>query len=174
MGREAMIRADMESVGLYSPIFESSIRQLAKAERELAKAEKAWRAAGGKMVAEMVNKTGATYTAKDPNYAVVDQLRKDILALRTQLGLTPTGLARVKRSQQTLAPETESRLESLLSVAREHAAAHAAEYGDQVDGYVSEVLSGGILVCTEIRQACQRFMDDLDSGKWEFRAEPAN
>ena len=34
------------------------------------------------MVAELVNKTGVTYTAKDPNYAVVDQLRKDIMILR--------------------------------------------------------------------------------------------
>ena len=40
MGREAMIRADMESVGIYSPIFDSTIKQLAKLERELPKAER--------------------------------------------------------------------------------------------------------------------------------------
>mgnify|MGYP006877979338 CR=1 FL=1 len=40
MGREAMIRADMESVGIYSPIFDSTIKQLAKLERELSRAEK--------------------------------------------------------------------------------------------------------------------------------------
>ena len=45
LGREAMIKADMESIGLYSPIFDGSIRQLAKAERELSRAEKAWRSA---------------------------------------------------------------------------------------------------------------------------------
>ena len=39
MGREAMIRADMESVGTYSPIFESTIRQLAKTERELSRTD---------------------------------------------------------------------------------------------------------------------------------------
>ena len=72
MGREAMIRADMESVGIYSPIFDGTIRQLAKTERELSRAEKTWRANGGQMVAELVNKTGAVYTAKDPHYAVVD------------------------------------------------------------------------------------------------------
>ena len=69
MGREAMIRADMESVGTYNTIFEPTIKQLAKLERELSKAEKNWRAAGGQMVAELVNKTGGKYTAKDPNYA---------------------------------------------------------------------------------------------------------
>ena len=35
MGREAMIRADMEAVGTYNAIFEPTIKQLAKAEREL-------------------------------------------------------------------------------------------------------------------------------------------
>ena len=174
MGREAMIRADMESVGLYSPIFDGTIRQLAKTERELSRAEKAWKAAGGKMVAELVNKTGAAYTAKDPNYAIVDQLRKDVQSLRMQLGLTPTGFARAKRKQQDFSTESESRLESLLDAAREHAVEHAAEYMDQVDSYVSGVLSGDILICIEIQQACQRYLDDLASGRWDFRPEPAN
>lgn len=174
MGREAMIRADMESVGLYSPIFDGTIRQLAKTERELSRAEKAWKAAGGKMVAELVNKTGAAYTAKDPNYAIVDQLRKDVQSLRMQLGLTPTGFARAKRKQQDFSMESESRLESLLDAAREHAVEHAAEYMDQVDSYVSGVLSGDILTCIEIQQACQRYLDDLASGRWDFRPEPAN
>lgn len=174
MGREAMIRADMESVGLYSPIFDGTIRQLAKTERELSRAEKAWKAAGGKMVAELVNKTGAAYTAKDPNYAIVDQLRKDVQSLRMQLGLTPTGFARAKRKQQDFSTESESRLESLLDAAREHAVEHAAEYMDQVDSYVSGVLSGDILTCIEIQQACQRYLDDLASGRWDFRPDPAN
>lgn len=174
MGREAMIRADMESVGLYSPIFDGTIRQLAKTERELSRAEKAWKAAGGKMVADLVNKTGAAYTAKDPNYAIVDQLRKDVQSLRMQLGLTPTGFARAKRKQQDFSTESESRLESLLDAAREHAVEHAAEYMDQVDSYVSGVLSGDILTCIEIQQACQRYLDDLASGRWDFRPEPAN
>ena len=39
LGREAMIRSDMESVGLYSPIYDGTIRQLAKTERELSRAE---------------------------------------------------------------------------------------------------------------------------------------
>ncbi len=103
MGREAMIRADMESVGTYNAIFEPTIRQLAKMERELSKAEKSWRAAGGQMVAELVNKTGARYTAKDPHYAVVDDLRSNIQTLRNQLGLTPTGLKRARQKSEALA-----------------------------------------------------------------------
>lgn len=174
MGREAMIKADMESVGVYSPIFDSTIRQLAKTERELSRAEKTWKAAGGQMVAELVNKTGGTYTAKDPNYAIVDQLRKDVLSLRAQLGLTPASYARAKRKQQDYAQPNKGRLSELLAAAHETALEKAGEYAAQVDQYVDGVLSGQINACIETRQACQRYLDDLASGRWDFRPEPAN
>ena len=173
MGREAMIKADMEAVGTYSPIFDKAIKSLAKQERELAKAEKVWRDNGGKMVAELVNKTGATYTAKDPHYAVVDQLRKDILAQRAQLGLTPKSLKAMKAKIVDTGTVKRSRLDELLEEAREFAVEHAAEYQAAVDGYVSGVLSGEIVSCEEIVLSCQRYMRDLENPKWEFRSEPA-
>lgn len=173
MGREAMIKADMEAVGTYSPIFDKAIKSLAKQERELAKAEKVWRDNGGKMVAELVNKTGATYTAKDPHYAVVDQLRKDILAQRAQLGLTPKSLKAMKAKIVDTGTVKRSRLDELLEEAREFAVEHAAEYHAAVDGYVSGVLSGEIVSCEEIVLSCQRYMRDLENPKWEFRSEPA-
>ena len=173
MGREAMIKADMEAVGTYNPIFDTTIKQLAKLERELPKAERAWRAAGGSMVIEQVNKAGATYTAKDPHYAVVDQLRKDILALKNQLGLTPKSLKRVQE-QMAAKPETkQSRLEQLLEEAHSYAVDHAAEFQAAVDGYVDGVLAGDIPACMEIRQACERYLRDLENPKWDFRSEPA-
>lgn len=173
MGREAMIKADMEAVGTYSPIFDKAIKSLAKQERELAKAEKVWRDNGGKMVAELVNKTGATYTAKDPHYAVVDQLRKDVLAQRAQLGLTPKSLKAMKAKLADSGAPKRSRLDELLEEAREFAVEHAAEYQAAVDGYVSGVLSGEIVSCEEIVLSCQRYMRDLENPKWEFRSEPA-
>lgn len=173
MGREAMIKADMEAVGTYSPIFDKAIKSLAKQERELAKAEKVWRDNGGKMVAELVNKTGATYTAKDPHYAVVDQLRKDILAQRAQLGLTPKSLKAMKAKLADSGAPKRSRLDELLEEAREFSVEHAAEYQAAVDGYVSGVLSGEIVSCEEIVLSCQRYMRDLENPKWEFRSEPA-
>lgn len=173
MGREAMIKADMEAVGTYSPIFDKAIKSLAKQERELAKAEKVWRDNGGKMVAKLVNKTGATYTAKDPHYAVVDQLRKDILAQRAQLGLTPKSLKAMKTKIVDTGTVKRSRLDELLEEAREFAVEHAAEYQSAVDGYVSGVLSGEIVSCEEIVLSCQRYMRDLENPKWEFRSEPA-
>lgn len=174
MGREAMIRADMEAVGTYNEIFEPTIKQLAKAERELSKAEKAWKASGGQMVAELVNKTGATYTAKDPHYAVVDQMRKDILALRNQLGLTPKSLKRVQDKQAAMDAGQKSRLEELLDAAHDYAMDHASDFQEAVDRYVDGVLSGEIIACDEIRLACERYLRDLQNPKWEFRAEPAS
>nr|DAQ81203.1 MAG TPA: Large Terminase [Caudoviricetes sp.] len=173
MGREAMIKADMEAVGTYSPIFDKAISALAKQERELAKAEKAWRENGGKMVAKLVNKTGAKYTAKDPHYAVVDQLRKDILAQRAQLGLTPKSLKAMKAKLADQSTAKRSRLDELLEDAKEYAIEHAGEYQAAVDGYVSGVLSGEIVACEEIVLSCQRYMRDLENPRWEFRSEPA-
>ena len=40
MAREDMIRQDMQLVGTYNAIFEPTIKQLAKTERELSRAEK--------------------------------------------------------------------------------------------------------------------------------------
>lgn len=174
MGREAMIRADMESVGTYNAIFEPTIRQLAKMERELSRAEKAWRSAGGQMVAELVNKTGAKYTAKDPHYAVVDDLRSSIQVLRNQLGLTPTGLKRARQKSEAFASAQESPLETLLEAAHEYALEHAAQYMAEVDAYVDSCLSGERRVNEEIVQACQRYRQDILNPKWEFRMEPAN
>lgn len=174
MGREAMIRADMESVGVYNPIFDGSIRQLAKTERELSRAEKTWKANGGQMVAELVNKTGGKYTAKDPHYAVVDQLRKDVQALRNQLGLTPAGLTKAKARQADSNSGGKGRLEELLEEAHVHGVDHAAEYQQAVDDYVTGCLSGEIIACEEIKLACRRWLRDLENPKWEFRSDVAN
>jgi len=172
MAREDMIRADMKTVGTYNEIFEPTIRQLAKSERELSRSEKAWKAAGGLMVADLVNKTGGSYRAKDPNYTVVEQMRKDITALRNQLGLTPTGLNKAR--SKSLVLEGKCRIEELLDAAHEHALDHASEYAEEVDEYVRGVLSGELNVCEEIKLSCARYVSDLDTGKWEFWDEPPN
>lgn len=174
MGREAMIRADMESVGTYAPIWDGTIKALAKAERELSRAEKTWKANGGKQVADLVSKTGMAYTAKDPYWAVVEQQRKDVLALKTQLGLTPNALARVKAKTDLDRAAGPSRLQELLDAAHDYAVEHASRLQQTVDDYVSGVLSGEEPACLEIRQACERYQRDLQNPMWELRPEEAN
>ena len=174
MGREAMIKADMEAVGVYAPVFDRAIHDLAKTERALSRAEKAWKAAGGKMVAELVNKTGGTYTAKDPNWAAVEQLRRDVSSLRNQLGLTPTGLARAKSKVRAAADKGAGPTVALLEAAQAHAKDHGAEYQAEVDDYVTSILSGEKKANKEIVQACERYMRDLQNPKWDFRTERAD
>lgn len=172
MAREDMIRADMQAVGTYSEVFEPTIKQLAKTERELSRAEKAWRAAGGNMVAKLVNKTGAEYTAKDPNWTAVESLRATVTGLRNQLGLTPTGLSKARA--KITATGDQSKLEALLAAAHDYAVEHGAQYQADVDEYVDEVLSGAAGACEWIVLACKRYVADLESGRWDFRAEVAN
>lgn len=181
MGREAMIRSDMEAVGTYSPIFDKSIKDLAKRERELSKAEKTWRKAyyvdgvqrEPQMVATLINKQGVPYTAKDPFYGEVSRLRKEVESLRAQLGLTPKSLNRVRESKRLTETQEKSRIEMLLDDAHDYAVEHAAEWAEDVDAYVDGVLSGERIACAEIRQACQRYRDDLASGSWDFRTDDA-
>lgn len=182
MGREAMIKADMESVGTYNPIFDKAIKDLAKRERELSRAEKAWRKAycvdgvqqEPQMVATLINKQGQPYQAKDPYYTEVSRLRKEVEALRTQLGLTPKSLSRVKEAQSLSGERKASRLEALLDAAHEYGVEHAAEYAAEVDAYVDGILSGDLTACKEIRQACERWICDLQNPAWDFCPEPAN
>ena len=174
MGREAMIKADMEAAGIYAPMFDKAIHDLAKAERALSRAEKDWKKAGGKMVAEQVNKTGATYTAKDPNWSVVEQMRRDVTSLRNQLGLTPTGLARAKAKVRSVATDGPGAIEALLETAAAYAQDHGADFQAEVDRYVDEVITGELNVCIEIRQACERYLRDLQNPKWDFRPDRAD
>ena len=173
MAREDKIREAMQAAGIYSEIFEDSIRTLAKAERQLSRAEKEWRKQGGQMVAQLTNKTGAEYTAKDPYWAVVEAQRKDVQAMREKLGLTPSRLQKVQRKAAELDGGKRSRIEELLDAAHEYASEHASAWAEEVDGYVDAVLSGEKIACVEIRQACQRYRDDLASGRWDFRTEDA-
>ena len=173
MAREDMIRQDMQLVGTYNQIFEPTIKQLAKTERELSRAEKEWRAHGGERVCTMVNKTGAEYTAKSPYWTAVEDLRATVQSLRNQLGLTASGLKRAKAAAP-VAAAGHSKLEQLLEQAHAHAIEHAREYQRDVDDFVESLISGESGLCEDAVLAGRRYVSDLDTDKWEFRAEPAN
>lgn len=181
--KETQIRRAMEEFGTYAPAFEDDIKELAKRERELARAEKAWRmayvgedgkAAEPQMIVTLTTKDGAPYRTKDPYYASVEKLRREVQALRQQLGLTPKSLQRVREQNAATMAAGPSRLEQLLADAHDYAVEHAEEYQEDVDGFVESVLSGAKRVNPEQRQACERWMRDLTNPAWEFRAEPAN
>lgn len=182
MSRESMIQADMERLGIYDSSFDKSIHELAKRERELRRAEKAWKAAyntdgkkqAPKMTIVLTSKAGTEYTTKDPHYAEVSRLRKEVDGLRKQLGLTPKSLQRVRETVGNEQPYRKSRIEALLENAKAHAEEKSEQYQLDVDRYVNAILSGEIRSCIEIRQACARYQRDLDNPEWDFRPEPAN
>ena len=179
--RATQIRLDMEAAGIYSPAYDATIRDLVKREHELRRAEKAWKAAyriDGKqrepqMTVQLINKSGAPYMTPDPYYKQVEALRGSVEALRDKLGLTPRAMKRLKANVSESDAGGKSRLETLLEQAEDYAVDHAAEYAAEVDAYVDGVLAGEINACKTIVQSCERYRRDLDSGKWDFRREPA-
>lgn len=89
------IRSLMRIAKVYSPAFEPIIELLDRTRSELRKAEKAWRDGGGEFTSTYTNKAGAENVVKNPDFAIVEDLRQDVLAISSQLGLTPQGQRRV-------------------------------------------------------------------------------
>ena len=90
MSKESQYKALLSELGVYSPAFDAEIHTLCVLERELSRTMKAWKATVSK------NETPAP---TDPLYDVICRQRRDILAHRDALGLTPKALQRLRRSQ---------------------------------------------------------------------------
>ena len=97
MSKKSMedIRALMRQANTYSPAFEPIIVLLDKTQAELKHAMKDWKDNGGEFVTTYINKAGAENVVKNPYYAIVEDLRADVLSISAQLGLTPQGQRRV-------------------------------------------------------------------------------
>ena len=97
MSKEAEYRQQLTDMGIYHPAFEGEIHALCILERELSRTMKAWKATAGK---------GQAPDPTDPIYEVIQKQRRDILAHRDALGLTPKALKRLQR--QTGQPDAQS------------------------------------------------------------------
>ena len=82
MTREQKYAAQLRAVGVYNEAFEPAIHTLAEMERDLQRARKDWKANGSDLSDEL--------------YPAIERLRRDILAHREALGLTPRGLRRLR------------------------------------------------------------------------------
>lgn len=89
MTREDKYKEQMKELGIYHPAFDPAIHMLATMEREHQRTHKEWRAA------LKMNEDKAA----DALYAKVVQQRRDILAHKDALGLTPKALRRMKQLQ---------------------------------------------------------------------------
>ena len=89
MTKEQIYREQMQALGIYEEIFEPEIKTLARVERELTRAEKAWSATAA---------PGGKPSFLDPHYPVIQRLRAEILQHREALGLTPKALRKLTGS----------------------------------------------------------------------------
>lgn len=90
MTREQTYREQLEALEIYDPAFDPEIKTLARLERELTRAQKAWSATA--------EPKGSAPSFTDPHYQVIQKLRAEILTHRESLGLTPKALHRIKGS----------------------------------------------------------------------------
>ena len=120
MTREEKYREQLKALGIYQPAFEPEISELSDLERDRQRIRKDWKAAGS-----------------DPDsklFAILMQLRRDILSHRDALGLTPKALRRLKAA--SIVPEDSGPVDSqggspavsaLLDTLRSQAAANVSK-----------------------------------------------
>lgn len=97
MGKEQTYKDQLSELGVYNPAFDGEIRQLCILERELSRTMKAWKATG--------KDSDTPPSVLDPLYASIQAQRRDILAHRDALGLTPKDLKRLRGMQPTVNSE---------------------------------------------------------------------
>lgn len=84
--KEKKYAEQLKALGVYAPAFDGAIHELCILERELSRARKQWSKTA-------IN--GEPPSLSDPLYAVITQIRRDVLTHRDALGLTPKGLKRL-------------------------------------------------------------------------------
>lgn len=87
MTREKKYVEQLKALGIYEDAFLPEILDLAQLEREKTRVQKAWSATVPK---------GCKPSFTDPLYQILANLRREILAHREALGLTPKSLRRLR------------------------------------------------------------------------------
>lgn len=104
--REQIYAEQLKALGVYQPAFEPEIKTLAELERDLQRAKKAWRATAP---------AGTPPSPLDPHYTVITNLRREILAHRDALGLTPKALRRLRERAASSADDERSTITARLN-----------------------------------------------------------
>lgn len=105
MTREQTYEAQMRALGIWQEAFRPAVKELAGMERELQRLQKRWKERGCPLE-----------TIKDPLYPSICALRRDILAQRDALGLTPKGLKRFRAQVGEEPEEKEARPPTVLQI----------------------------------------------------------
>ena len=119
MTKEQIYKSQMTELGIYEPVFDPEIRTLARIERELTRAMKAW---------SDTAPPGGKPSFLDDHYPVIEKLRNEILQHRQALGLTPQSfrkLTGVNAGGDT--PEQKDLISSKLDQIAERVAGYDAQ-----------------------------------------------
>ena len=92
MTREQKYIGQMQRLGIYDEIFEPEVHALCIMERDLQRLTKRWKENG----CQTVEKNGRGPAATDRTFDAIMTLRRQILAIKDALGLTPKALVRLK------------------------------------------------------------------------------
>ena len=92
MTREQKYIEQMKQLGIYDEIFEPEVHNLCIMERDLQRITKRWKEQGY----QTVEQTGRGPATTDKNFDAIMTLRRQVLAMKDALGLTPKALARLK------------------------------------------------------------------------------
>lgn len=131
MTKEQIYREQMQALGIYQEIFEPEIKTLARIEREMTRAEKAWSATAP---------PGGKPSFLDDHYAVIQKLRAEVLQHRQALGLTPQAL----RKLTGVNAGTEAPMQQDLITAKLDAIAEKVSGYDLAPG--ADMCSGGVWI----------------------------
>lgn len=104
----------MKSVGTYDKSFDEIINLTANILIDLETAKQNFESSGSKMVVMHTNKNGSKNLVKNPFYLSIEKLRDDSILYLRELGLTPTGLKKIKNTID-LEPQEISKLDSILA-----------------------------------------------------------
>ena len=119
MTREQKYTDRLKAMGVYDEAFDAEIHMLAIMERDNQRTVKAWRERGSSVL--------------DDLYPVIERQRRDILAHRDALGLTPKALRRMRPAPASPledAAEPSPVASALLASLRSQAAANAGAVSD--------------------------------------------
>ena len=115
MGKEETYEAQLKELGIWNEAFKAEVKTLSQLERDETRARKAWSASAP---------PGGKPSLLDPHYAVIMSLRREILAHRETLGLTPKALRRLRGREPVSGPSQQDLLTEKLTAIAERVGAY--------------------------------------------------
>ena len=156
MTKEQIYKKQMQELGIYEEVFDPEIKTLARIERELTRAMKAW---------SDTAPPGGKPSFLDDHYPVIQKLRAEALQHRESLGLTPKALRKLTGAAGTDAPQQKD----LITAKLDQIAARVNGYNgnndpimvsgwDKVEGPVEDPFAG--IPAAEEAAAISDLMDE--------------